>query len=82
MAEYDFDVAYKADKINVNADASSRNPIDLEDIENNDMNNKNSIEINVIKQANAKCISNFERKNKVPETNLTCNEEINYDILE
>ena len=46
------------------------------------MNNKNSIEINVIKQANAKCISNFERKNKVPETNLTCNEEINYDILE
>ena len=27
-AEYDFDVVYKAGKINVNADALSRNPID------------------------------------------------------
>ena len=42
IAEYDFDVVYKAGKTNVNADASSRNPIDLEDIEN-DICNKNII---------------------------------------
>ena len=29
LAEYDFDVIYKAGKMNVNADALSRNPIDL-----------------------------------------------------
>ena len=28
LAEYDFDVIYKAEKIKVNADALSRNPID------------------------------------------------------
>ena len=28
LAEYDFDVIYKAEKMNVNADALSRNPID------------------------------------------------------
>ena len=28
LAEYDFDVVYKAEKMNVNADALSRNPID------------------------------------------------------
>ena len=28
LAEYDFDVIYKAGKMNVNADALSRNPID------------------------------------------------------
>ena len=33
-----------------------RNPIDLEDIENDDINNKGSIERNSIKQRNAKCI--------------------------
>ena len=59
LAEYDFDVAYKAGKTNVNADALSRNPIDLEDIENDDINNKNRIEINLIKQGNAKRISNL-----------------------
>ena len=59
LAEYDFDVTYKAGKINVNADALSRNPIDLENIENDDGNNKNSIEINLIKQRNAKFISDL-----------------------
>ena len=66
----------------MNADASPGNPIDFEDIENDDINSKSSIEINLIKQGNAKLISNFERKNKVPKTNLTCSEEINYDIIE
>ena len=28
LAEYDFDVIYKAGKMNINADALSRNPID------------------------------------------------------
>ena len=46
LTEYDFDVAYKAGKTNVNADSPSRNPIHLEDIKNDDINNKNSIEIN------------------------------------
>ena len=82
LTEYDFDVAYKAGKTNVNADALSRNPIDLEDIENNDINDKNNIEINLIKQGNAKCISRFKHGNKAPEINLKCNEEINYDIIE
>ena len=45
-------------------------------------NNKNSIGINLIKHGNAKFISNFEHKNKVLETNLKCNNEINYDIIE
>ena len=82
LAEYAFDIAYKAGKTNVNADALSWNPTDLEDIENVDINNKNRIEINLIKQGNAKRTSNFEYKNKVSKTNLTCNEEINYDIIE
>ena len=37
LSEYDFDVAYKAGKTHVNADASSRNPIDLDDIEKDDI---------------------------------------------
>ena len=78
LREYDFDVAYKARKTNVKADALSRNPIDLEDIENNDINNKNNIEMNLIKQRNAKCISDFEYKEKLPETNLTCYERAEY----
>ena len=45
LAEHNFDVAYKAGKTNVNADALSRNPIDLENIENDNINNKNSIEM-------------------------------------
>ena len=48
LADYDFDIPYKAGKTNVNTDALSRNPIDLEDIENIDMSNKNSIEINLL----------------------------------
>ena len=52
--EYDFDVTYKACKTNENADALSRNPIDLEDIKNDDIKNKNNIEINLIKYRNAK----------------------------
>ena len=67
LAEYDFDVAYKAGENNVNADALSRNPIDLEDIENNDINERNNIEINLIKQGNSKCISRFKSGNKAPE---------------
>ena len=47
-AEYNFDVAHKAGKTNVNADALSRNLIDLEDTKNDDINNKNSIKINSI----------------------------------
>ena len=82
LAEYDFDVAYKAGETNLHADALTRNPIDSEDIENYGINNKNNIGINLIKQENAKCISNFERRNKVPVINLRCDEEINYGITE
>ena len=42
LAEYNFDVTYKADKTNVNADALLRNSIDLENIENNNINNNNT----------------------------------------
>ena len=66
---------YKAGKTNVNADALSRNPIDLENIENN-------IKINLIKQKNAKWISDLKYHEKVPETNLTCYEKIDYDVIE
>ena len=38
LAEYDFDVTYKAGKTNINADALSRNPIDIENINVNDNN--------------------------------------------
>ena len=66
----------------MNADALSRNSIDLDDIENDDINDKSSIEINSIEQRNAKCISDFEYKEKVPEINLTCYEKIYYDVIE
>ena len=79
LAEYDFDIAYKAGKTNVNADALSRNPIDLDDIENDDINNKNIIEISLIERRNAKSISDFKCKEKVPETNLTGYEKIDYE---
>ena len=82
LAEYDFDVIYKAGKTNVNADALSRNPIDLENIENDDINNKNNIEINLIEQKNAKCISDLKYHGKVPETDIACYEEIDYVIIE
>ena len=64
LAEYDFDITYKAGKTNVNADALSRNPIDLENIEHDDINNENNIEINLIKQRNAKCISDLKYHEK------------------
>ena len=82
MAEYDFDVAYKAGKTNVNADALSRNPIDLDDIKNGDINNKSSIEINSIEQRNAKCKSDFKYKEKVPDSNLKSLEKIHSDVIE
>ena len=65
----------------MNGDALSRNPIDLDNIENDDINN-NSIEINLVEQRNAKCISDFKFKEKVPEKNLTCYEKIDYDVIE
>ena len=55
--------------------------MDLDDIENDDINNKNSIEINLIEQRNAKNISDLKCKEKVPETNLTCYEKIDYDVI-
>ena len=76
LAEYDFDVAYKSGK------TLSRNPIDVENIEHNYINNKNSIEVNLVKPRNAKCISDLEYKKKVPVTDLACHKEINYDNLE
>ena len=82
LAEYDFDVIYKAGKTNVNADALSRNPIDLKNIENDVINNENNIEINLIKQKNAKCISDLKYHEKVPETDIACYEKIDYDIIE
>ena len=82
LAEYNFDVIYKAGKTNVNADALSRNPINLGNIENDVINNENTIEINLIKQKNAKCISDLKYHKKVPETDIACYEEIDYDIIE
>ena len=38
LSEYDFDVTYKAVRTNINADALSRNPIDIENINENDNN--------------------------------------------
>ena len=81
VAEYDFDVAYKAGKTNVNADDLSRNPIYLEDIENDNINNKNCVKINLIQQKNTRCISDPKYKEKVPETYFVCYEEINHDII-
>ena len=43
LAEYDLDVTYKAGKTNINADALSRNPIDIENI-NDNFNNEETIE--------------------------------------
>ena len=46
------------------------------------MNNKTSIEVNLVKPRNAKCMSDLEYKEKLPVTELACHEEINYDDLE
>ena len=59
-----------------------KNPIDVENIEHNYINNKTSIEVNLVKPMNAKCISDLEYKEKVPVTHLACYEEINYDNFE
>ena len=82
MADCDFDVAYKAGKTNANADALSRYPIDVENIEHNYINNKTCNEVNSVKPRNAKCISDSEYKEKVLVTDLACHEEINYDNFE
>ena len=82
MVEYDFDAAYKAGKTDVNADALWRNSIDVEIIEHNYINNKTSIEVNLVKPRNAKCISDLEYKEKVPLIDLACHQEINYDNFE
>ena len=37
-----------------------RNPIDVENIEHNYINNRTSIEVNLVKPRNAKCISDLE----------------------
>ena len=82
LAEYDFDVAYKEGKSNVNSDALSRNPFDLENIEHIYIDNKTSNEVNLVEPRNAKCISDLEYKEKVPGTDLACHEEMNYDNIE
>jgi len=38
LAEYDYDVVYKASKINVNADTLSRNPINFKEVDCNIIN--------------------------------------------
>ena len=38
LSEYDYDVVYKAGKTNVNADALSRNPVNLEEVKCNVIN--------------------------------------------
>ena len=82
LTGYDFDVAYKVGKTNVNADVSSRNPIHVENIGHDYMNNKNSIEVNLVKERIAKCISDLEYKEKAHVTDLACHEEIKYDNFE
>ena len=60
----------------------SSNPIDLKNIENNCTNNKTSIEVNLVKPRNAKCISDLEYKEKSAGTDLAYYEEIEEDADE
>ena len=79
LAEYDFDVTYKAGKTNVNADALSRNPIDIENTNDNDNNEEvNTSQVKLNKEDN---ISNEAKtdddEEEAPHMNLYCNEELN-----
>ena len=45
LSEYDYDVVYKAGKTNVNADALSRNPVNLEEVKCNVINPNRSLNL-------------------------------------
>ena len=46
LAEYDYDVLYKAGKTNVNANTLSRNPVDLEEANCNIINHHKLLNLN------------------------------------
>ena len=80
----------KTEKVNISTSNTSknfsseelRNPIDVENIEHNYINNKTSIEVNLVEPRNAKCICDLEYKEKVTVIDLACHEGINYDNFE
>ena len=86
MAEYDFDVTYKAGKTNINSDALSRNHIDIENINDNDNNEevnttkvKVSIQDNILTELNT---DDDDDEEEAPHMNLYCNEELNQEEID
>ena len=79
LAEYDFDVTNKEGKTNINADALSRNPIDIEKINDNDNNDNNegvnTSQVKLNKEDNISNESKTDDKEEAPNMNIYCNEE-------
>ena len=84
LARYDSDVTYKAGKTNINADALSRNPIDIENINDNDNNEGvNTSQIKLNKEDNMSNESKTDDdEEEAPHNNLYCNEELNQKEIE
>ena len=95
LSEYDFEMVYKAGKMNINADALSRNPADSEEnidgrsvnqavpISNWRNNENSNNEIEYFDNTNLDDEGHFFQENTEEEDiDLTCNEEINYEIVE
>ena len=91
LSEYDFEMVYKAGKMNINADALSRNPVDNEKkidgksvnraipISNSRNNENSNNEIEHFGNRSFEDEGNFFQENTDEEDiDLICNEEINY----
>ena len=80
LAEYDFDVTYKAEKTNTNADAISRNPIGIVNINDNEGINTSQVKLN--KEDNILTELNTDDKEEAPYMNPYHNEEWTQEEIE
>ena len=79
LAEYDFDVTYKAGKTNINADALLRKPVNVKNINGNNNNEGvNTSQVKLNKEDNMSNESKTDHdEEEAPHMNLYCNEELN-----
>ena len=84
LAEYEIDVTYKAGKTNINADALSRNPIDIENINDDDNNEEvNTSKVKLNKEGNILTVLNTDDdEEEAPHMNLYCNQELKQEEIE
>ena len=86
LAECDFEVTYKAGKTNINPDALSRNPIDIENTCINDNDNNEEVNTSQVKLNKEDNISNESKtdddEEEAPHMNLYCDEELNQEEID